>query len=352
MNLISSSNSMPTGILEKLVAFCSVRSKKTAREAYVIHVVEQVVDSIDPRMRGIARYAWKIRPAVVRMLDYAGEACSVVPGPIEFSRHAWSNDPCVRALFATATELQAAFSRTPDIAEYFKSPVPTHAYAVLGMQKTEKTTFGAEMYGEIIRRDVPQISVSFGDHRISDPAPDEQELRARIRERALNELIAQALFKVGELSNERDGIRKRRVALQVQLKALERRQAGLSQLLEDDAGLHEKIAATRQELARVEQECSSIRERFGTLSDLLRHVVELLSQPEQLVEVRPLTLCLDNMNRVVDPGEPNHEQRITLAQVNFGERFSRMGILAKFPRSEFAPATNQVDLDAAMRYLG
>lgn len=207
MNLISSSNSMPTGILEKLVAFCSVRSK-TAREAYVIHVVEQVVDSIDPRMRGIARYAWKIRPAVVRMLDYAGEACSVVPGPIEFSRHAWSNDPCVRALFATATELQAAFSRTPDIAEYFKSPVPTHAYAVLGMQKTEKTTFGAEMYGEIIRRDVPQISVSFGDHRISDPAPDEQELRARIRERALNELIAQALFKVGELSNERDGIRK------------------------------------------------------------------------------------------------------------------------------------------------
>lgn len=339
-------------MLRRLAMFVSVRNKKSAHDAYVSHVVEQVVDSIDPRMRGIARYAWKIRPAVERMLDYAGEACSLLPGPIEFSRNAWNNDPTVRALFATATEMQTVFSQAPDIADYFRSPLSADAYVVLGMQKTEKTVFGIEMYGEIIRRDVPQISVSFGDYRISHPAPDEQELRVKLKQRALNEFIAQALFKVAELSDQKEEIRKRKVSLQIQLKALERRQAGLSQLLENDPDLHNKLTTARQHLAQVEQECTNMRERFGALSDVLHHVVALLNEPESLIEVTPFTLCLDRMNRVVDPREPSHDQPITLAQVNFGERFSRMGILAKFPQSDFVRSANQLDLDAALRYLG
>jgi len=332
--------------------FGSVRKKQSAHDAYVIRTVEQVVDSIDPRLRGIARYAWKIRPAVERMLDYAGDACATLPGPIEFSRRAWNNDPCVRALFATPTEVQTVFSQTDDIADYFESPSCNEAYVVLGMQKTEKTVFGAEMEGQIIKRDVPQISVSFGDYRIAHPAADEKDLRVKLRERALNEFVAQALFRVGELSDQKEGIRKRKISLQVQLKALERRQAGLSQLLEKEPELQKKIATTRQALAKAEQECSHIRDKFGTLSDVLRHVVSLLSEPENLIQVTPFTLCLDRMNRLIEPREPDHDQLITLAQVNFGERYSRMGILAKFPRHDFVRTASQFDLDAALRYLG
>jgi len=348
---LSGINAM-AGILRKLAVFGSVRNKKSAHDAYVIRIVEQVVDSIDPRLRGIARYGWKIRPAAERMLDYASDACSILPGPIEFSRNAWNNDPCVRALFATSTDMQTVFSRTPDMDDYFKSSLASDAYAVLGMEKTEKAVFGVEMQGEIIRRDVPQISVSFGDYRISRPALDEQELRAKLRERALNEFMAQALLKVAELSGHKEGLRKRKVSLQVKLNALERKQAGLSEFLEKDPELDRQIATTRQDFARVEQECSNMRERSGTLSDVLRHVVALLSKPENLVEVTPFTLCLDRMNRLVRPQEPNHAQLITLAQVNFGERYSRMGILARFPRSDFIRSANQLDLDAAIRYLG
>jgi len=339
-------------MLGKLAMLRSQRKKKSAYDAHVTRVVEQIVDSIDPRMRSIARYAWKIRPAVERMLNYAGEACAILPGPIEFSTNAWGIDPCVRALFATAAEMQAVFSRAPEVADYFKSTATTDAYVVLGTQKIEKTVFGAEMFGEIIRRDIPKTSVSFGDHRISHPAPDEKELRVKLRERALNEFIAQALFKVAELSNQKEEIRKQKVALQVQLKALERRQEGLSELIERDPDLLSKIALTRQELNRVEQECSNVRERFGTLSDVLRNVVELLSEPENLIKVTPFTLCLDHMNRLVEPQESHHNQPITLAQVDFGERFSRMGILAKFPRRDFVSSANQFDFDAALRYLG
>lgn len=352
MNSAPSGNTTRPGILRRLAMFGSVRNKKSAHDAHVIRTVEQVVDSIDPRLRGIARYAWKIRPAVERMLDYAGEACSTLPGPIEFSRRAWNNDPCVRALFATPTEVQTVFSRTADIADYFESPSSDDAYVVLGMQKTEKMIFGAEMEGQIVRRDVPQISVSFGDYRIAHPAADEQDLRVRLRERALNEFVAQALFKVGELSEQKEGIRKRKVSLQIQLKALERRQAGLSQLLDKEPELQKKITTTRQELAEVERECSHIRDRFGTLSDVLQHVVSLLSEPENLIQVTPFTLCLDRMNRLIEPREPDRDQLITLAQVNFAERYSRMGILARFPRHDFVRSASQLDLDAALRYLG
>lgn len=347
-----SGNTVKTGILGNLAMFLYDRKKKSAYDALVIHTVEQVVDSIDPRMRSIARYAWKIRPAVERMLNYAGEACSNLPGPIEFSRDAWGTDPCVRALFATATELRAVFSRSPEVADYFASTASADAYVVLGMQKTEKTVFGADMYGDILRRDMPKISVSFSDHRISHPAPDERELRVRLRARALNEFIAQALFKVAELTNQKEGIRKRKVALQVQLKALESRLAGLPELFEIDSELRKKIATTRQELERVEQECSTMRDKFGTLSDVLRNVVEMLSEPEALIRVTPVTLFLDRMNHLIEPRDSDRERAIALAQVNFGERFSRMGILAKFPRGDFVPGANQMDLDAALRFLG
>lgn len=352
MNSGLSGNTTTAGLLQKLAAFLSVRNTNSAHDAYVNRIVEQVVDSIDPRLRGIARYAWKIRPAVDRMLEYADHACAVLPGPIEFSRHAWSNDPCVRALFATATELQTVFSQNPDIAEHFESPLSTDAYVILGMQKTEKTVYGVEINGQIMRRDVPQISVSFGDYRISHPASHEQALRTKLRERALNEFIAQALSRVAELSDRKEGVRKRKTSLQVNLKALERRQAGLSQVFENNSDLQKKIDTTRKSLAEVEQECSDIRDRFGTLSDVLQHVVTLLSAPEDLIDVAPFTLCLDQMNHLVETREADHDQRITLAQVNFGKGFSRMGILAKFPRRDFVQSVNQVDIDAAMRYLG
>lgn len=347
-----SGNSTTVGLLRKLAAFASVRSKRSAHDTYVNQIVEQVVDSIDPRLRGVARYAWKIRPAVERMLEYADHACAILPGPIEFSTDAWSDDPCVRALFATATEMQTVFSQNPDIAEHFKSPLSTDAYVILGMQKTEKTVYGVEMNGQVMRRDVPQISVSFGDYRLSRPAAHEQELRVRLRERALNEFIAQALSRVAELSDRKEGIRKRKTSLQVNLKALERRQAGFSQLYESDLDLQTKISNTKKSLADVEQECSDIRDSFGTLSDVLEHVVAMLSEPEDLIDVMPFTLCLDKMNRLLEPREADPGQRITLAQVNFGKRFSRVGVLAKFPRRDFVHSTNQVDIDAALRYLG
>lgn len=352
MNSALSGIATTAGMFRKLAIFGSARNNKSTHDAYVNRIVEQVVDSIDPRLRGIARYAWKIRPAVERMLEYAGDNCSHLPGPIEFSRNAWNDDPCVRALFATATEMRNVFSQASGIDDYFKSPLSTEAYVVLGMEKTEKTVFGVEMDGQIMRRDVSQTSISFGDYRISHPATDEQALRVQLRERALNEFVAQALLNVAELSARKEGMKKRKIMLQVQLKALERREAGLLYLLEEDWDLHNKIAATRQDLATVEQECSAVRDRFGSLSDVLRHVVSLLSEPEKLIEVTPFTLCLDRMNRLVDPREPGRNQTITLAQVNFGERFSRVGVLAKFPRSEFVQSANQLDFDAAMRYLG
>ena len=344
----------PFNVAGRVARFRSERKRKAQRDAYVISVVEQVVDGIDPRLRGIARYAWKIRPAVERMLDYADVACSRLPGPVEFSSGAWSHDPCVHAVFATAKELQSVFSQASDIADFFNNPqsrMATHAYVVLGMEKTEKTTFGVAMEGEIVRKEVPQISVNFSGHRITHPAAAEDLLRRRLRERALNEFVGQALLSVREKSEHQHELKKRKIMLQVQLKALEREAAGLIGLLDDDLKLRGQIRETRASLAALERECSDMRESFGSLSDVLDQVVSLLAEPEKLIEVSPLTLCLDRMNRLIERPDLSRNHPITLAQVNFGKRFTRLAILAKFPRDDFLPGKLQVDLDAASRYL-
>jgi len=171
----------------------SAGQARAARKARVDDAIEQVIDGIDPRLRMVGGYARTLRPAVERALAYADEACARIPGPLEFNRRSWSGDPTVHALFATAEDLRRVFSRNGAVkalfAQHHSSEV-THAYAVLGMALEERHVLGIEQDGDIIRRDVPQVNVSFGDHRVTHAAPDEEGLRRDLRQRALNELIA------------------------------------------------------------------------------------------------------------------------------------------------------------------
>ena len=92
----------------------------------------------------------------------------------------------------------------------------------------QKTVFGVEQQGDILRTDVPQVNVSFSDHRITHAAPDDQALRADLRQRALSELVAQALRRISTVKVRREGLREERMALQMRLKALNKEAEGLT----------------------------------------------------------------------------------------------------------------------------
>lgn len=314
---------------------------KAERKAHVVDATEQVVDGIDPRLRMVRGYARKLGPAVERALAYADTACAKLPGPIEFSRRAWSTHPTVHALFATGGELRRVFGSNASVKEFLdqhRGLQLTHLYAVLGMAIERKTVLGVEQQGDIIRTDVPQVNVSFGDYRITHAAADDQALRSNLRQRALYELVAQALRRISTIKARREGLREERVVLQMRLKALEKEAEGLTELVQHEKAAAEEMEEIRGRMDTLDAQCAEVKENVGTLDALLGQVASLLSRPEELIQVSPVTLRLDRMNRIVGQGPSARDNPIRLAEVTFGGDVKRVGILARIPRDELIAA--------------
>ena len=129
-------------IQEQLRERRAVKAIAEAKEQRLLAAIEQVVDQIEPRIRGISGYRRKMRPAVQRTLEFATEICDRIPGPIEVSRKTWSSDPMVKAFFAGTEDLRRVFSNSDDIREVFTSHPASEqmqCYAVLSMERREKT---------------------------------------------------------------------------------------------------------------------------------------------------------------------------------------------------------------------
>ena len=90
------------------------------------------------------------------------------------------------------------------------------------MEKQEKTIFGAALSGDIVIRDVPQVTVSFDGHRLLDPAEGEGETRRLLKRRAYDHLLSLALRRLTFVKMERSDLERRRALLQAKLNLLER----------------------------------------------------------------------------------------------------------------------------------
>lgn len=326
---------------ERLDHFIDDRDARAWRSAYLNKVTEQVVDGINPRLRVVGGYARKLRPAVETMTEYASAVCSRLPGPLVCSRQAWGTDPTTRTLFATADDLQRVFSRSDVVSEMFRhivDPLPEFAYAVLGMRRTDKTVFGMEQDGEIIKKDVIQHTVSFGDYRVNQCADSDRILRDELRERALNEMIRQALRSILAMEERRDGLRERKLQLSMQLKILDQQGGGLSDVLTGrDQENGPGAAEIRAELDKLEQQCSQVKEVLGTLDAQMDAARNLLSNPEGLVSVDRECLIVDQMNRVYAEDHAEKGQKVELGRIQFADGETRYGVLAVFPRTDFLP---------------
>ena len=101
--------------------------------------------------------------------------------------------------------------------------------ALLAMEKQEKMIFGAELSGDIVIKDVPQVTVSFDAHRFIDPAEVEGETRRLLKRRAYDHLLSLALRRLTAVKWERSDLERRRALLQAKLNLLEREGWGFDQ---------------------------------------------------------------------------------------------------------------------------
>jgi hypothetical protein len=304
--------------------------------------LERVVKLTNPRLRFARRYVARLTPSVQKAREHARLLVASIPPAHDGTAAAWHSDGYMRAFFATARDSAGAFSRSPDIRTWFGvNGAAQEVYAVLSTQLMERRTFGVALESGIMRRDVPQTTVSFGDYRARICGATEADVRTQLARRIVDQLALAGLALAAEDRSRRDVLDQERALLRARLRLLERQGAGM-------AGLASKVTVENDELARLQVDIAMNEANLASISagpegldNQLERLREVLGNPGEHFSVSNRILRLDRQNVVLaeDSAAPGETLDLQIARVPLPEGPSelRAFVLVRFPRAELLP---------------
>jgi hypothetical protein len=263
-------------------------------ESLVKAAIERAVDGTDPCLRAVSGYKKKLRPAVLNSIDHVVALVDGLPVPLTISRKSFGDAPRLKAFFVSPDDMEKTFSRDQNLAAYLRgaSDVPAQVIALLAMEKRENTVLGNEVSGELVIRDVPQISVSFEAHRLIDPTGNEAETRRQLKRRAFDHLLGMALMRISIVKTTREQLGRHRELLQAKRTLLERGGFGFN-----DSDSSEKLDMTglEKQLAKIEASLMELGGDDSMFETYLNILVDVLGNAEKYLWSRKEPLTLDSM---------------------------------------------------------
>ncbi len=324
--------------------------------ALIRGAIERVVDGTDPRLRMVRHYRKRLWPAVERAIEYVIELVDALPPPVEIRSHSFTADPRLRALFTSTRHLQEILSFGKELHHYRQrigGGLPTDLYAVLRTERIEKNVLGVALEGNMIRRDVPQITVNFHNHHIAFPAGSETKTRREVKKRAFDYLIEAALDRLVAVRTQKQQLeQQQRQLLQKKTKLLRGANTALEPLLDPQAANLSTPASIDKRLREIEIELGQIRADSATLDDHLAKVVVTLREPEKHLRLDRISMTLDHMNIKVDKGSSRNANTLTFDDVLLGKDRRITAMFIRFPSDELLPRPDFYDEANRLLYLG
>jgi hypothetical protein len=84
--------------------------------------LERIDELVSPLLKSVSGFEHKLSGSLEYALGYCDGLISGLPGPIDLNRQAFSNDPLVHALFATASDIDQMLGRSQAVRDYW--PIP------------------------------------------------------------------------------------------------------------------------------------------------------------------------------------------------------------------------------------
>jgi hypothetical protein len=307
----------------------------------MLRAIERVVDGTDPRLRAVSHYRRNLWNGVERAIDFVVTFVNALPPAIVADTHGYLSDPRLRALFTSPEQLREILSFSPGTRNYLKQasePLAAELYAGLGAIRVEKNTLGIAMEGEILRRDVPQTSVSFCDHRLVCLTDNERDTRRELMKRGFDYLIETALQRLiaGRIHKTQLEQQQRKL-LQHKAGLLKKAQVGLETLTGPAATEPADITTLEQQLQDLESELGQLRADSATLDKHLVKVAATLGEPEKYLQLESITLTLDHMNIKVSPDSPRVANTMTFEEIVMGKDRRLAALFVRFPSNELLP---------------
>ena len=310
----------------------SKTDESSSPEKDLLAAVEHVAGKVDPKVRWASNYRQRLKPAVRRTLEYADELVEKIPGPYPVHPEAWDKDPLVHSLFTSPRQVERLFYEDPEIQKFFQHSRTDAGYAVLTMTKQEKTVFGTESRGKLVKRDVARISVEFTDHRVLLSASDEAEFRRELTEELLTYLAGQALEEILALKSWHQELVQEREILDMQLKIRKSGNRGIGLLQNEDEVM--QMLAAENVLSELHQKIREVRSQLDEPGDYVEHVEKVLLHPETYLSVDRETLRLNKMGIKINSGSSEPVNEFTLGEVKLKNGRRRWAALVRCFRTD------------------
>ncbi|TGU72744.1 hypothetical protein E4633_10650 [Geomonas terrae] len=261
-------------------------------DSLVIKAIERAVDGTDPWIRAVSGYRKKLRPAVLHAIEHVVALVDGTVSPLMLDVAAYDSDPYLRTYFISTNELRIFLEQEPSLAELRERHGTRHgATGLLLMQKRERVGLGAEISGDVILKDVPQVSVSFEAHRLMDVSGKEEETRYQLKRRAYDHLLRIALGRIAEIKTRRGALEKHRALLNSKLSLLQREGWGF----DPTTGEKPNVAEVEKNLADIEARLLEIGKDDKMLEVYLGVVADVLGHAEEHLWVARESLVVDRM---------------------------------------------------------
>ena len=264
--------------------------------------LQRAADRVEPLLRQTPGWPRRYRRPIAAALRQSRRVSATIPGPVEIDDEHYARDPFVHALFGSPDEIRRILSTSRVMRDYVAAGTNDEACALLTMRRLEKHTFGIDMDGEVMRREMPQDVVWYTDHQLAGPAPSEAEARENLLWVQFDHFLERVKAGVGHLQAERDRLAHAKDLAMARLKAAE----------------SDRRAEQRQALEQVLKQLAEITETLE-LDHLAEVFGAVLSHPEDCLFLQPHTLVLDGMGVV----RPARDQTATAASLDFMDLFER-----------------------------
>lgn len=245
-------------------------------------------------------------------------------------------------------------SRSADLREHFaRNPDLREAYAVLGMEMTERHILGVGLEGETLRRDVPQTTLNFSDHQVRMCGNTEAKRRREIVQRLLDQLALEGLAQIAADKSRRDVLERERALLKTRLQLLEHQGAGIHGMVGSSAvgAKAEELARLQVEMEENERNLASLGIQADALNRELETVRDVFAQPQQHIYLSSRRVKLDRSNIVLEGSstQAGTEIEFHFARIPTTPPRTRAFSLVRFARTDLLPAKSL--LDEAARFL-
>lgn len=299
------------------------------RRQDVLKAVEEVVEIADPIIRLAHRYRKILLPSIETAMTYCNQLVNSLPGPLRLNRSAYYDDPQVKALFLSVEAMDLILRQARNMAA---PEWGQEIFALLTMNKSEKTIYGHKQLGEQILRDVAMQAVTFTDHRVVGTAADLETAKIQLKQRSLEILAGVAMEKIATLKANLAELRERRERLNAMHQILSGKRRTFEIFAQPEQENAKKISELKALLSATEEEITIARKELETPDDRLGHLKGVMDLPADTIALRAQSLRLNWMNVIAEDGEEAGIHQINLAELSLNEELQRSAILVCFDR--------------------